>query len=125
MESFYVSCVMGYFYHTLCASIFFFSFVMSMGVFLFCSYSEAYSINDVVSQPTNSFIYLLLFLAHSICIYYRVWGESETELNHEKSTYSANTAFCYVQSRLYDRTVQYMEHYYILFFYGEHTIRPS
>jgi hypothetical protein len=30
MELFYVSCVIGYFYRTPCASIFFFSFVMSM-----------------------------------------------------------------------------------------------
>jgi hypothetical protein len=39
MELFYVSCLMGYFYHTPCASIFFFSIIMSMVFFFFCSYS--------------------------------------------------------------------------------------
>jgi hypothetical protein len=33
MELFYVSCVMGYFYHTPFALIFFFSIVMLHGVF--------------------------------------------------------------------------------------------
>ena len=55
----------------------------------------------------NKLIFLstyYVFLTHSICIYYRVWGGIGNRAQSPESTYSADTAFCYVQRQLYDRT---------------------
>ncbi len=116
MELFYVSCVMSYFYHTLCASIFFLFYYHEHGVFLFCSYSEGYVTLSANQQIV--FFYLLPFLTHSICIYYCVSGGNGNRARSRECTCTADTAFVMSSVDLHETFTMYS-------FYGEHTIKPS